>query len=206
VSARDGDDPIVSPRFENWKTQVDRLPENEAEFERWLFVNIASLLFGGKAGELLTLNAGRHQLDIKQQMGRIEKLSPQWGYSFLVLSENLSCAKVVLYREVQVHEMLMDVPRWVFDEINYPHDIGPVAFLNEVGRRWRKTGQIPDEIGLALGYPVKDVLGYMGLVSSSCTGACGWRIFGSVDPSLRKSREFVQAKQQAAAFLEVPAR
>jgi hypothetical protein len=193
----------MSPRFEYWKTRIDRLPENKAEFERWLFVNIAGLLFAGKAGELLTLNAGRNHLDIEQQIERIENLSYLWNYSFLVLNENPSCAKVVLYREIQVQKMLLDVPRWVFDEIDYPHDIRPAAFLKEIGRRWRKAEQIPHEIGLALGYPVKDVLGYMGLVSSSCTGTCGWRVFGNRNPSVRKSREFMQARQRATAFLGV---
>jgi hypothetical protein len=193
----------MSPRYEYWKTRIDQLPENKAEFERWLFVNIAGLLFADKGGELLTLNAGKYHLDIKQQIERIENLSSLWNYSFLILNENLSCTKVVLYREIQVQRMLSVVPRWVFDEIDYPHDIGPVAFLKEIGQRWRKAGQIPHEIGLALGYPVKDVLGYMGLVSSSCTGACGWRVFGNRNPSVRKSREFMQARRQAAAFLGV---
>ena len=79
--------------------------------------------------------------------------------------------------------------------------IGPTEFLEEVGRRWRHKGQIPHEIGLALGYPIKDVLGYMGLVPLPCTGGCGWRIYGDPNPSLRRSCEFERARGQAIAFL-----
>ena len=49
----------MSPRFEAWKTEVDDLPQSESEFEKWLFVSIASVLFVGKVGELLMINADR---------------------------------------------------------------------------------------------------------------------------------------------------
>lgn len=195
----------MSPQFEAWKTQMSLLPESKAAFERWLFVHIAGVLFADKAGELLTLSAGQCNLSIDQQIRRSEALSPLWKYSHLVLCQSLSCARMVIYDQVKVQEVLSEAPQWVFDEMGYPHDVGPPEFLKEVGRRWREKGQIPHEIGLALGYPIKDVLGYMGLDSSSCTGICGWRIYGDLNPSLRRSREFRQAKQQAEAFLSVSA-
>jgi hypothetical protein len=195
----------MSPRFESWKTQIDSLPENVAAFERWLFVQIASVLFGGKAGELLILRSGHRNLTIEQQISCIERLSPVWNFSYRVLCSDLSGARTVIYDPLTVQEVLTTAPRRVFEETGYPPDVCTAGFLEEVGRRWRENGQIPHEIGLALGYPVKDVLGYMGLESSPCTGLCGWRIYGDRDPSLRKSREFRRARQQAEAFLGVSA-
>jgi hypothetical protein len=191
----------MSPQLQAWKAQMNRLPENKAAFEKWLFVHIAGVLFADKAGELLTLRAGQFQLSIDEQIRRIETLSPAWKYSQRVLCRIASCARVVLYDPGKVRDALLEVPQWVFDGMGYPLGIGPAEFLEEVGRRWRQKGQIPHEIGLALGYPVKDVLGYMGLVPLPCTGGCGWRIHGNPATSLRRSREFSEAKEKALAFL-----
>ena len=194
----------MSPQFEAWKTQVSHLSETEAEFEKWLFVHIASVLFADKAGELLMLRAEQSKLSINQRIERITALAPLWKYSYLVLCRSPFCARVIFYDQAKVQKALSKVPRCVFfNEMSYPHDIGPTEFLEEVGRRWRHKGQIPHEIGLALGYPIKDVLGYMGLVPLLYTGGCGWRIYGNPNPSLRRSREFERAKEQAITFLNL---
>jgi hypothetical protein len=170
-----------------------------------LFIHIAGVLFGGKAGELLMLRAEGCDLTIDQRIRRIEDLATQWQYSYLVLFQSPISARVVIFNEAQVREDLTAVPRQIFVDLNYPHGIAPLEFLSEVGRRWRDTGSVPHEIGLALGYPIKDVLGFMGFDTASCTGTCGWRIFGDRDPSLRRSRQFKHAKRKAEAFLNVSA-
>ena len=162
----------MSSQLDTWKTQVRRRSENEAEFEKWLFVHVAGVLFADKAGELLTLSAGQCELSIDRQIQCIEALSSLWDYSHLQLCRNSSCARVVIFNRERVQEVLSTAPRWAFAELRYSSDVEPTEFLEEVGRRWREKGQIPHEIGLALGYPVKDVLGYMGLLPLPCTG---WR-------------------------------
>ncbi|MBW2039277.1 MAG: DUF3793 family protein [Deltaproteobacteria bacterium] len=164
---------------------------------------MASVLFADKAGELLMLRAEHSELSIDQRIERIAALSRSWGFSYLVLCRSQVCARVIIYDQMKVQKTLSNVPQWVFDKMGYPHDIGPIEFLEEVGRRWQDKGQIPHEIGLALGYPIKDVLGYMGLIPLRSTGNCGWRIYGDPTPSLRKSREFEQAREQAAAFISM---
>jgi len=190
----------VSPKLEEWKVRVSQLPEAVAHFERWLFSNIAGVLLADKAGELLMLRAEDSELSIDQRICHIAVLSQSWGFSYLVLCRSEICSRVIIYDPAKVQKTLSNLPRWVLDKLGYPGDIGPAEFLEEVGRRWREVTQIPHEIGLALGYPIKDVLGYMELVPLHCTGSCGWRIYGDPLPSLRRSREFQEARGQAVAF------
>ena len=190
----------MSPKFEEWKVRVSQLPVAVAHFEKWLFSNIAGVLLAGKAGELLMLKAEDSELSIDQRICHIAALSQSWGFSHLVLCRSEICARVIMYDPVKVQKTLSDVPRRVLDKLGYSRGIGPARFLEEVGQRWQEERQIPHEIGLALGYPVKDVLGYMGLVPLHCTGKCGWRIYGNPLPSLRRSREFEEARGQAVAF------
>lgn len=188
-------------RLEAWVAQMDDLPEAEAEFQRWLFLHAAGVLLGEKAGELLTLSAGQCGLSVDRQTRCAAALSASWRFSQRVLCRLDSRARVVLFDPARVAETLSGAPRWVLDQLDYPHDVGPDSFLAEVGRRWEETGEVPHEIGLALGYPVKDVLGFMGLNGLPCTGACGWRIYGNPGPSLRSSRRFSDARAKAETLL-----
>ncbi len=193
----------MSPKLQKWKSHVQYLPHNRAAFEKWLFVHIACVLFGNKSGELLMLMAGECRMAISRQLRIIAARAPAWNCSFKVLLQDKSCARIVFYNHARVQEALEMVPAWALHTIGYPEKVAPETFLAEVGQRWQATEQIPHEIGFALGYPAKDVLGYMGLISSPCTGMCGWRIHGDPQPSLRKSMEFKQAQQRARSFLSM---
>lgn len=193
----------MSPQLETWKTSTSELPEEETEFEKWMVITVAGVLFSSKAGELLVLTCGQFGLSIDRQIERMEAFSQSWALSMKVLCRTCGNARVVVYRAKKVREMLSEVPQWAFEEMGYPPDIGPNRFIEEVGRRWREGEEMPHEIGFSLGYPVKDVLGYMKLVPLPCTGSCGWRIYGDPDPSLRRSQAFMQAREEAAAALSM---
>jgi len=191
----------MSPRFETWERGVNDLPRSESAFEKWLFVGIAGVLFGGKPGELLRINAAKYGLAVDDLTARMSLLSETWGFSFIVVYRCDPYATIVIYNTVMTEKALSEVSEWALNELGYPGTVGPEEFLNEIGQRWQNTGKIPHEIGLTLGYPVKDVLGYMGLLSARCTGTCGWRIYGDPAPSLSRGRRYVRAKRQAVDFL-----
>jgi hypothetical protein len=168
-----------------------------------VFVQIAGVLFAGKAGELLTLRAREGGIDVNQQIEIIETLTRSFDISCLVLCRKKCCARAVVYNPTEVKKTLSMTPGWFFEKTDYHPAMGPDLFLKEIRRRWEQTDQIPHEIGLALGYPVKDVLGYMGLIPLPCTGRCGWRIHGNPLPSVRKSRRYEKAREKAVAFLRL---
>ena len=67
------------------------------------------------------------------------------------------------------------------------------AFMRELGRRLRAyySGRclFPHEVGLALGYPVEDVSGFM-TDGGRGARACGrWKVYGNVDEALRRFKE-----------------
>ncbi|HVY54529.1 MAG TPA: hypothetical protein VHC46_02130, partial [Thermodesulfobacteriota bacterium] len=100
----------ISRRFHNWKKEVDSLPGSEPEFQKWLFIHVAGVLFGGKAGELLTLTSEQCGLGFERQLTIIEKLSGKWGYSYLVLNRSDDTAKVIFYTPSEVAKALSEIP------------------------------------------------------------------------------------------------
>lgn len=192
----------ISRRFHDWKKELKTLPGSEPEFQKWLFVHIAGVLFGGKAGELLTIPGDQSGLGYDRQLKVIEKLSAKWNYSYLPLCRGSESAKVVFYKRKKVSEALAAIPPCILeDKLGYGIDMSPREFLAEIARRWNESGKIPHEIGIALGYPADDVLGYMGLLPLECRGTCGWRIYGNPALSLERCRMFTRARQGAMAFL-----
>lgn len=194
-------------KFFHWKAQNDISPSCDTLFEQWVFVQIAGVLFEQKAGELLTLPIEEQfALPMVRRLACLERLAVEWGVMCLVLQQNEASSKVILYRPALVHARLCEVPLAILcGTLGYPWTPLPNAFVSEVGRRWREQGTIPHEIGFALGYPVKDVLGYMGLLPLECTGCCGWCIYGDPAPSFAMSRACQEARQCALCFLHQPA-
>lgn len=189
-------------KFEAWKKRLRYLITSQAKFEKWLFIHIAGVLFERKAGELLSLLAEQFALQFDKRMECIATLSGMWGFFYQTLYQTPASTKIIIFNRDKVRERLAQVgPYILFSELKYPDCLEPTVFLDELTRRWQEKGAIPHEIGLALGYPVKDVLGYMGLSSLQCTGCCGWQIYGDTPFSLQKSREFMEARQKAIYFL-----
>jgi len=186
----------------HWKTRVEQLPAPLSEFEKWLFVSLASVLFGGKAGELLSLPTQQFGLSPAERLARLAQLVEHWGLAQQVMYGSSTSTTVIIYREHTVREVLRQISPCVLScELGYASDDQPAVFLSEVARRWRERGAIPHEIGLALGYPIKDVLGFMGLLPLDCSGCCGWRIYGNPADSLTLSRSYAEANRRALHFL-----
>jgi hypothetical protein len=64
-----------------------------------------------------------------------------------------------------------------------------------------KKGKIPDEIGIFLGYPLKDVMGFIGHASLKLTKVNGWRVYGDPRISDEKHNDFRKAKEYVNGLL-----
>lgn len=64
------------------------------------------------------------------------------------------------------------------------------------------SGKFPHEIGVFLGYPLKDVLGFMGLQPLPYTKTQGWRIYGEERPSNEVYENYRKARRMMRALAE----
>ncbi len=70
--------------------------------------------------------------------------------------------------------------------------------LSELKRRFQASTEMPHEIGLFLGYPLKDVAGFMGCSDKPCTACRMWRIYGDPEPSLALSDRYADCRRDMA--------
>lgn len=82
----------------------------------------------------------------------------------------------------------------------YPHPLTLGTALAHLRQRC-KDNDSPDEIGMFLGYPLKDVRGFMTGKSHPWQGRCLWRIYGPPQRSLRLYQRFSEERQALNHFM-----
>ena len=86
------------------------------------------------------------------------------------------------------------------ERLGYSADALPEELVEQL------TGKIqgnayPHEIGLFLGYPIKDVYGFMGL-PIPYRKTMGWRMYGDVRPSERAYYAYKRAREQVRSMMK----
>ncbi len=188
--------------FQDWKAHLAAQPVEHQRFDQWVFLNASSVLLSEKTGELLALNLDELDMSSEDVEPALERLAGQWGFHYRVLLESNGIVKLIIFQEERLQAVLAEAPYCVMGaQLNYSYPMSADGFIDEVKERWLTSGVIPHEIGVALGYPLDDVFGYMGLLPLSCKGACGWQVYGCMKESQRRSCAFNDARCQALIFL-----
>ncbi|ADE54841.1 DUF3793 family protein [Coraliomargarita akajimensis] len=192
--------------FHHWREGLSATSTSEQRFDEWVFLNASSVLLSEKTGELLALDLNEMQMTVEAVKAGLERLAGQWGFQYRILLESNGFQKFIIYQESRLQAVLDEAPFCVMGaQLNYQYPLCPESFLGEVHERWETHGAIPHEIGVALGYPLDDVFGYMGLLPLSCKGVCGWRVYGCMKESQRRSCAFNDARCRALMFLATTA-
>ncbi len=188
--------------FHSWRASVGEREELEQRFEEWVFLNAAAVLLSEKTGELLSLSHREFPLGAARIEACLGRLAESWGFAYRLLEDGASSLKMIVYQPDRLQAVLDDAPFCVMGaKLNYAYPLRAETFIEELRERWQMHGQVPHEIGVALGYPLDDVFGYMGLLPLPCKGACGWQVYGCLRESERRSCAFNNARCQALVFL-----
>jgi len=82
----------------------------------------------------------------------------------------------------------------------YASPSDPGTALEELRSRFAGN-TFPHEIGVFLGYPLKDVAGFMGWVDLPCSGQGPWKFYGAPESSRRLADAFDQCRRRMARRL-----
>jgi hypothetical protein len=74
--------------------------------------------------------------------------------------------------------------------------------LRVLQQRFLESSEFPHEVGLFLGYPVTDVLGFISCKGKGCK-LCGlWKVYGDVEGARRRFAEFAQLRNTLCTFVQ----
>lgn len=172
---------------------------DNTEFLGWFVQLIAPVLTGAKPAEILSFpNDEKHNARLEGIKACI-KLSNK--LSFEEFSYCAKCTKLFIYNLNAVDETLRDKRNIRFLKgLGYSEEYSLDVYISTLMKKMR-SGSIPDEIGVFLGYPLKDVMGFIGHKSLKLTKVKGWRVYGDPTLSDKKHRDFMEAKETIKKML-----
>jgi hypothetical protein len=190
-------------KLQRWESKLSTAKTAQQALEKWLFIHAAGVLFAEKPGELLIIKKKLSGLTSAKIQEIIESFCSSWNLEHKLLNDHGKSLKIIIYNTPAVNRRLSSASKKILHcVLKYPFGLNSETFLAEITRRWQTSGSIPHEIGIALGYPMKDVWGFMGITSDPCSGTCGWRIFGNPESSIRKKARYQSARILASQYLE----
>ncbi len=195
----------MGPELTGWRRKIDSLPHELAQREACIFLRLAKVLLGGKPAELVVIRSAEarcpHDMLPWWKINGV-KLVNCWGFQAEELWEDASgnSARWLVYHPATLSAHLAQKEAIdLLNRLGLPCD--QQKLIAEIRKRWYGKGTICHEVGILLGYPIKDVAGFMGLVDLPRTAHCGWCVYGSPEVSLALHKRFKDAEKKALAFL-----
>lgn len=187
---------------------MDGRPEIDArhrkELMAFLLVKTAAVRRGVKPGELLRV---RHCYETRNAEGLRICLYRRDIYGILGLEYvELKVEKgssLVLFLNRAALEATLAEPRnarWLA-KLGYPGGGNADAMLEELKARSRREG-MPHEVGIFIGYPLKDVAGFMSRIPATPLHNSPWKVYGNARESVEKMALYAQAEKEARAALD----
>ncbi len=175
---------------------------NQKELETQIGLQCAPLLTGVKISNLLTAD--------RKFRSDIIRLFQKTAVSCYLLYESDQKVTFLLYIKEQLIQYLdkEDVRR-LMEKFGYYHGSGePIplgSFLRQVSVRYRahmeKKAGFPHEIGLMLGYPAEDVIGFIENNGQNCLYIGYWKVYSKPAERRRIFDGYNRAREQVIRMI-----
>lgn len=165
-----------------WSEICSRHREETLAF---LTMKTAAVRCGAKPAELLRVPlCGRQGPD---GCGKVRAVFTQLALPYRILSEEGEGALALFFHPARLAEALArPEAAELLRARGWPVGRGLDPLLAELARRWRRGPA--HEVGLFVGYPHKDVAGFLGAAPETTRAGDRWRVFGAEGPSRRLMR------------------
>ncbi len=180
-------------RRPTWRDMADRFVDTKECLASYLALESAEVLHGEKPANLVSIpnrrrSCGRNLYELWHEHGA--EVVTASGLAARELADRGDSVLLLLYSPRLIEELLKRPSvSIVLKKTGYTGFSSVGQILDEMAARV-STSDFPHEIGVFLGYPLKDVAAFMGLaaIPFSCQGP--WKIFGDPRHSLRLAERF----------------
>lgn len=171
-------------------------------FIKWLVETLGPVLIGSKPAELLSFP--KHEKELSKKIDSIEKhIGKCKKIAYILFKNKNDSIKILFYNPQTLDDNLREYRNIKFlKSLGYPKKYDLKEYL-EVLVSKMVDGFIPHEIGVFLGYPLKDIMGFIGHPSLKLTKVNGWRVYGDPRLSDKRRSEFIEAKNKVKKILEI---
>lgn len=186
-----------------WNVIAARFPGERDCLASYLALESAEVVAGVKPGNLINVvnrrrSCGRNPYQLWRTHGDLLAATELRAVELLDRGSSLL---LYIYRDDLLREVLGRRPvLTMLGKCGYCDPASPALALPQLKARVG-DGSFPHEIGIFLGYPLKDVLAFMGQIALpfACQGP--WRIYGNPRQSLELARRHRECRCNAALRL-----
>jgi len=185
-----------------WKKflQTQDNKNDAAFFFKWLAVELAPTIYGEKPGTLLNLmNSSKFSMKtLWLECG--QELLANSNVEWIVLKNDPESMKILFYREDLLNTYVNDKNnRRFLEDFGYHAAMNLQDLLQYFKERFQS--RCPHEMGILLGIPLKDVMGFMGIGGECHTCQGMWKVYGDPESSLSIMQRMEEAKSQVADWM-----
>lgn len=148
----------------------------EKSFEKLLISHCAPTLIGFKASNMININKSNLS-NIEAEIEQFNKQSNKLKIKIL-----FNCRKkilILLYNPCMLSRQLSQKTHInLLKQFNYSFNADIDTLLDELSNKISNSSTFPHEIGLFLGYPIEDVIGFIKFKGTKCKLSGYWKVYG----------------------------
>lgn len=165
-----------------------------------LIDRIGATIAGVKPAELLNLPSNNNCNNISWENCK-DCILKNSNVKMQVVDRCKGRRHVLFYHEQELKKVIdqSEVAEFL-SELGYPVKCSFEDYLEHLMVRLN-SDEFPHEIGIFLGYPLKDVKGYLGKNNLKHVHSNGWKVYGNRYVSQKKSESFKEARYKVRRYL-----
>lgn len=176
-------------------------PCNDSRFIQ-IVEMLGPVLFRAKPAEIVNFPKGSKMAVARKE--QIKKMVDKGGkIQYREFTTCHGCTKLLFFDINMLETTLMDEEIYLFLQfLDYPLEFNIETYLDILITKMKK-GEMPHEIGVFLGYPLKDVMGFMGYSTLKLTKINGWKVYGDPQQSDELYNRISTARSRFKELLKI---
>ena len=162
---------------------------------------LGAVILGSKPAEIINVPGSKEDKKIK--LSKIEAFFSNCSrITYRIITTHDGGKRVLFINEKSMEKVLVNKRCINFLKfVGYPADYQLNDYMDELVFRLQSE-EFPHEIGVFLGYPLKDVLGFMGYGKNELVEVKNWRIYGDKEISYEVYNNFMRDKAIMKEMIE----
>lgn len=171
------------------------------QFSRKLVQHSAPTLLGIKCASLISL--GTEHFALEEHIACFNARAARKGLRSEILYHCGKRALLLVYHEDMLQKRLAEPwARRLLSSLGYPSDGGIGAYLRTLASRIAADDGFPHEIGVFLGYPQEDIVGFI-VNKGENSKLCGcWKVYGCAESARRTFSNYEKCRRFLTNRLE----
>ncbi|MDK2564039.1 DUF3793 family protein [Romboutsia sedimentorum] len=166
-----------------------------SSYLKWVLEVLGPVIMGSKPSEILNISFNDPMKDEKIS-DLISFFSKCNKISFEIINQKEKGIKILFLNYCTLKQTLNNKKIINFLKfLGYPKNYDFHKYLDFLIKKL-KSNILPDEIGIFLGYPLKDVVGFMGYGNYKFQNTKYWRIYGDPNISQQVYDKFLEHRKQ----------